>query len=121
MAEGDRSAGSAGGGVMITSVAERVAAGTAWLDENAPDWAHQIDLRTFDITDDCYCVLGQVFGRYWGSPVVVKADEYDDFGDETRARALGFCAALNTSATEDFDELQVEWLRVIADRQAAGS
>lgn len=45
----------------MTTIAERVAAGVAWLDQNRPGWVQRINLDTLDLGDPCQCVLGQEF------------------------------------------------------------
>ena len=43
---------------------EKIDAGVAWLDKRKPGWRTEIDLKTLDVSDCDYCVLGQVFGHY---------------------------------------------------------
>lgn len=45
----------------MSTVAERVSAGIALLDENVEGWRDKIDLATLDIRHTRKCVLGQVF------------------------------------------------------------
>jgi hypothetical protein len=45
----------------ITTVAERVALGVAWLDNVVPDWRVRVDPGSLDLDDPERCVLGQVF------------------------------------------------------------
>lgn len=98
-------------------VKERVASGVEWLDENRPDWVDQINLDKFDIGDGCLCVLGQLYGDYWDSPLIKKEYEGDHFGGDIRAYELGF----NIVGTSQMDELQQEWVAVISARKAAAS
>lgn len=51
------------------AIAERVARGAAWLDENYPTWWERIDLATLNIASCSDCVLGQVYTR------VIPAEE----------------------------------------------
>ena len=48
----------------MTTIAERVAAGAAFLDEHDPGWwradvDRAIDLRVFEMAEPEHCVLGQ--------------------------------------------------------------
>jgi hypothetical protein len=45
----------------VSTVAERVARGAAWLDEKYPQWFTKIDLSILDLGDCTQCVLGQVY------------------------------------------------------------
>jgi hypothetical protein len=81
----------------------RVLAGAAALDEKVPDWADRIDLKKFQIRNTDSCVIGQVFGTWWG----------DDFPADERYR-LGFNT---TEDNEDFDVLQRDWTVAIKERQ----
>lgn len=47
------------------TVAARVAAGAAWLDENRPGWEGSIDLETLDMQNSCRCILGQLDGDFY--------------------------------------------------------
>jgi hypothetical protein len=68
---------------MSTAIAERVAAGAAWLDEHRPGWVDRINLDTLDLSDTCKCVLGQEYGRF-----VLGDDLILDEGSESHL--LGF-------------------------------
>lgn len=45
----------------MSTTAERVARGAAWLDEKYPGWFNKIDLSILDLADCTQCVLGQVY------------------------------------------------------------
>lgn len=91
------------------TVADRVAAGAAWLDQRLPGWWRLIDLRQLDMWHSCRCVLGQLYGDYYTVQLQMA-----------QAIALGFDAHLVTEL--DFAELQEEWTRVIEERRIeAGS
>lgn len=55
----------------MISIAERVAAGAAWLDEHYPTWWEKIEISTLNVASCHHCVLGQV---YTGC---IPADEQD--------------------------------------------
>lgn len=94
---------------MSTSVAERVTAGAEWLDEHEPGWVERISVDRLDIANPFDCVLGQLYGNYWGAPLNLFNDE--DEGS-MRAAVLGFSG-------EEFDLLTVEWRALIKERVAA--
>lgn len=45
----------------MSTVAERVARGAAWLDQKYPQWFLSIDLSILDLSDCTQCVLGQIY------------------------------------------------------------
>jgi hypothetical protein len=94
---------------MVTvSIAERVAAGVAWLDAEVPDWWRDIRLDRLEMASCTRCVLGQVFGEYGDAPLG------DLFEQPLR---LGFNVSLANDFRE-FGELTAEWRRVIEERRA---
>lgn len=96
----------------MSTIEQRVQAGAAWLDENQPGWESKIDLDFLD-QSYCYeCVLGQVFGDYWDSPLVQNATS------STRLCALGFASkAFSTSL--GYKKLTQAWKDLISSRRAA--
>ena len=48
----------------MTTIAERVAAGAAFLDEHEPGWADRVNLKRLYIGSTCNCMLGQLRGEY---------------------------------------------------------
>lgn len=98
------------------TIAERVAAGAAWLDEHAPGWIGRIDVDHIRMSDCTRCILGQVYGSYWESPLIAEADPLDD-GDDV-AVPLGFQVA-DDEPWEGYDLLAKEWRRLILDRRGA--
>lgn len=46
----------------MSTIAERVSAGIALLDEKVPDWRERVSVEDFDIRSTYNCILGQVFG-----------------------------------------------------------
>lgn len=103
----------------MSTVAERVAAGAAFLDEHEPGWVDLIDLGRLDLNHACNCVLGQAFAdeSEWANRC------YDSGYDYARARFhllrggadLGFDTA---DDYEPYEPLAAEWKRVIAERRA---
>jgi hypothetical protein len=84
------------------SAADRVAAGTAWLDERVPHWWERVTLPEFNIADKCACVLGQVFRPDAEAYVDEHGDDLDpepimladDFGTGTKL-ASGYAWAVD--------------------------
>jgi hypothetical protein len=125
---------------MIT-IAERVAAGAAYLDKHDPGWwradaGRAIDLDSLQLDSGGMCVLGQrcpmeVYRRRpkaWMSPysaqaaalsgldATVNGGELDDW-----AADRGFDAAppADGSWGGEYDGLTAEWKRIITGRRAA--
>lgn len=102
----------------MSTIAERVARGAAWLDGVLPNWwkTHSLNLDDFDMADGCKCVVGQL------SPFA----EFDDAIDGAwmdlsfdAAHALGFSAGPAQSNALEYLDLQAEWRRIITERRAA--
>jgi hypothetical protein len=96
----------------MTTIDERVAAGSAWLDANRPGWWQRINLDTLDLGDPCECVLGQEDGNYW--------DTAPDLGGD--AAVLGF----NTrpwcrDPDQELAGLEAAWRTLIQARRDADS
>jgi hypothetical protein len=119
------------------SVADRVAAGVAYLDRLVADpnwWVGDIDVDRLDINHCHNCVLGQIYGDYHCAPIFTGFD-----AQEARATAeeLGFIAAgINIAdyplsqvdalprylervyqQSIEMDALTTQWCHVIAQRQ----
>jgi hypothetical protein len=112
----------------VSTIAERVAAGAAWLDEHEPGWVDRIDTDRLDLSSRCRCVLGQL-----EMPLLAAADADDAFeiGVERRQLSiyttslLGFDRCpwglpIQTYAeTEaEYDQLTAAWRELIATRRA---
>ncbi len=98
----------------MTAIAERVAAGAAFLDEHDPGWDRDVDLATLDLSDCGNCVFGQL------------QDGYDDglieFGlSDQRATELGFAEAGFLNSDCDYPALTAEWRKIITARREAAS
>ena len=114
---------------MTTDIAEtvtiavRVAAGAALLDERKPGWWQQVETVQLETQSSSCCVLGQVFGRYsagrraLGSSSLMGMDDH-----ETVARGFavtGDEGPVWKPETAEYALLDAEWKRVISERQAA--
>jgi hypothetical protein len=108
----------------VSTIAERVAAGAALLDEHIPDWwrDHNIDLSRFEMSEEKCCVVGQLSPQRDYQRAV---DEHWLDLTTDAARALGFLAQQSWPDTDDddvmaeYDELQHAWVVVITERRAA--
>lgn len=132
----------------MTTIAERVAAGAAFLDEHDPDWwrpdaERAIDLSTLRLSSPRSCVLGQrcpaealeafIIARY-SRPLedVWYAEDYQFWG---QAHSLSGIPVISpddlvawsgtlgfnspTGDGDEYDGLTAEWVRVIEQRRAA--
>jgi hypothetical protein len=137
------------GGDLVSTIAERVALGAAFLDEHDPEWwradvERAIDLDRLDLGDAGLCILGQrcplelaaAFCARW--PEVKWDDELDAAYSAylVELTGLGYVAhdldsradlarwgdEHGFSASEDFlsyPELTAEWARIIRERRSA--
>jgi hypothetical protein len=114
------------------TVEERVARGAAWLDEREPGWwlPGRFNLSEFNIVQPCHCVMGITFrraiqgapwqsGYHYGRSLLDQDDDgYSgsayDVAVELGFDALGFVGG---TTSRDFELLQLEWNRVIYQRQ----
>lgn len=107
------------------TVAERVAAGVAWLDQHDPGWWREdaqgrgephesgpIDLGRLLMRNPCRCVLGFRWGHFGEAPIGIAESVALGFDAEDRDGRAG-------SAERDYEALGVEWERVITDRREA--
>ena len=128
--------------MSAATIAERVAAGAAYLDEHDPEWwradvERAINLGKLDMATGDVCVLGQrcpleTLERYLG--YAIEDDDEREFGYhayatrlnggfsdredmETWAVAHGFNRPFGNLPSE-YDDLTAEWKRVITDRRA---
>lgn len=92
------------------TIAERVAAGAAWLDAEQPGWVDRIDLDRLNLASSCRCILGQLFNDYF------KVGLHPN-----RKEAMGFQVITGDPYTE-YEQLEAAWIALIEDRRivAAG-
>lgn len=91
-------------------MAQRVAAGAAWLDANLPDWEARIDLERLDLSEAKLCILGQLFGDY-GNKASRNA-RFSDKGLESGNRGFN-------TYSGGYEPLTAEWRHLIEARRAA--
>jgi hypothetical protein len=95
-------------GCTMSTIAERVAAGAAWLDEHEPGWRQRIDWDRLDLGNCTRCIGGQLAGVYLA---FLRRHDLDS----EAAHLLGF--TLMGSGC-DFDQLTATWRRLIDTRRA---
>lgn len=98
------------------TVAERVAAGAALLDEKMPGWHARIRLPELNLGSECQCVLGQVYGHYLTGLKALWPER------EFESRACGFMWLYDPETgdedADDIEALDAEWRRVIEARRS---
>lgn len=126
------------------TIADRVANGARWLDENFPGWEQRIDVGTLDLSEKDNCICGQVFEReakvagiaygfnYAKQTLFGEANSwisgYFPYDGDDRAEKvsvlLGFDTDLEDRMADNWDdrdrpyrELQEEWLKLLASRR----
>lgn len=116
---------------MTGTIAERVAAGAAFLDAHDPGWDQRIDLGQLDLHSPCQCVLGQLaVGLSLWSDILTHFDLRRDWerGPRPADTDLGFNAfdsdgddedAALAQETEEYETLTAEWRALIEARRAA--
>jgi hypothetical protein len=92
----------------MSTIAERVAAGAAWLDEHEPGWRQRIDRDKLDLGNCVRCIGGQLAGIY-----VAFLRRHDLTAGA--AVPLGFNLP---GIGEDYDELTATWRQLIATGRA---
>lgn len=98
---------------MTLTHAERVANGVQYLMDTHKGgliWLDLIDIDKLDMVSPGWCVIGQVFGSYWGWSSTSNVDPQGQ-------RELGFEAEYDRGNEcmdwNDYDALQAEWTRVL--------
>jgi hypothetical protein len=97
---------------METTLAERVAAGASWLDQNQSGWEERIDPVRLDLSDAEDCILGQLYGGFYYAPVELDATYRYGFDIDTRSAAHG-------RSIDRFDQLTEAWRQLLAERGCA--
>jgi len=105
----------------MSTVAERVAAGVKYLDSVLPEWRNKVSVNTFNIRSSEDCVLGHLFKSNAEDNSEFYSDGFDyglrNYVGHDRLVEFGFDVPGSSLATEDaeYNELQQEWERVLAD------
>ena len=103
---------------MPDNVAERVARGSALLDEKMPGWDRRIDLDRLDLMSSCRCILGQLHLAAEDDPYLEGLAAVGiDYYTENDAR-FGF-NTWDAEGNDAFLDLEYEWKRVITERRPA--
>lgn len=104
----------------MATIAERVAAGMAFLDDVFPGWEHKINLEVLDLSDCAACVIGQVAGGdaedgLWSMNLpddVMKRAKYESW-----PTAFGFNVQPGSSiVSRRYANLTAGWRRAIRAR-----
>lgn len=83
-----------------------IARGVAALNQTVPNWHERVSLHDLDMMHPHRCVLGQVFGHYYGDRAFDLCVRYDDLAfrnHQDRAVHLGF------DTIRDYAQLTDEW------------
>ena len=119
---------------MSAAITEAVQAGAALLDDKRPGWESEIKLDKLNLRDSRSCILGQLYGSYFGNlrEITPDSDEYTQFdAREAFAQRHGFAIQYNrdeigvsaytsfADRTAIWDELQAAWVGLIEERRAA--
>ncbi|HEV2376203.1 MAG TPA: hypothetical protein VGS19_29040 [Streptosporangiaceae bacterium] len=103
---------------MTATIAERVAAGAAFLDTRDSGWWQRIDLEHLDLGDGCRCILGQLLDDY-------ISVEYVHFRHARHAYGLGYPETTDLGFDADpdgpddeFEQLTAAWAALIASRRS---
>lgn len=107
-----------------TTIAERVAAGAAWLDEHEPGWVDLIDLDKLNLASGCRCILGQLesprLDPDYDPPDTAYVEALDHYG-VADPDGLGFNvepALPRQIRHEQFQALTAAWRELIQQRRA---
>lgn len=114
------------GGDLVSTIAERVTAGAAWLDATRPGWDQLVDLGRLDMQSACLCVLGQVFAAAADDAGYIYGFDYAarmllEGNDD--AFASGFTCDYSLPSwperEADFGALDGAWRELISRRRAS--
>lgn len=103
------------------TIAERVAAGAAFLDQAEPGWRQHIDIDRLDLASPCRCVLGQLeIALHSEGPEDDGAfsDALFRYGIAFEEWALGFNAG-HEGRNVEFPQLTAAWRELIQARREA--
>jgi hypothetical protein len=95
---------------------KNVKRGAALLDREQPGWRDQIDLSTLNLSNGCFCVLGQVFGLYEeGLCFLWNTDVFYDSSTAENAVEHGFTIDISRMPFRDEEDawraLQEAWVK----------
>lgn len=101
------------------TIAERVQAGAALLDEKRPGWDQEIDLDTLALESECLCVLGQLFGKFaYGLDVLKLPRSYVAPGSEIVPYGFDLSRDMDRDL---YPSLNDAWKALITARREAAS
>ena len=87
--------------------------GAKLLDEKSPGWAKRVHLRSIDMSDPFYCVLGQRYGTYSDGLLELNLESREEISH-------GFLVSFSERVLfGGWDKLQAAWIALIKERKAA--
>jgi hypothetical protein len=108
---------------------EAAARGAAWLDEQCPNWANEINLDRLNLASATFCVLGQTAKCLLGQPNPRKSamrGGYDEVRYRHPAADTGKWALKNGFAPDTWEDwgtaaemLTIAWRELIRERLEA--
>ncbi len=106
------------------TVRQRVARGVAYLDKTQPGWFKKINLKNFEISNTCQCIIGQVFKRHkptdtngWDSPFSTGVKRLAL--TEHQLTIYGFDRDCDCDGYDDYEVLQKYWLLALEEKLRA--
>ena len=105
----------------MSTIAERVAAGEAFLDEYDPSWwradvGRAIDPGVLDVASGCWCPLGQRYGSF---ATGLHATGLAGLADCARFGFLWEASSSREVIDAEIDALNAQWRHVITARREA--
>jgi len=108
----------------------RIERGVALLDFVDPKWYRKIDPAKFDLEDGSMCVLGHVYGDYFGAlremadNVVTAAVQKLKFTEQPNVNEIGGRLdgrhyGFETSGNASYERMGQTWLAIVRQRKAA--
>lgn len=80
--------------------------GIAWLNMNVPAWRTQLDVDRLNMSNDCHCILGQLYGSFRSA-----LTQLNDPEDSTFVVDHGF----DITTGGYFGDLEDEWRLQLGD------
>jgi hypothetical protein len=105
----------------LLTAEQRVALGVIHMDENYPGWRSKIDVSRLNVASTEDCIFGQVLGGYYRQDndlSVIYRCGFDAVFSGTRASEHGIDFTkyedADSPAVSQYEDLQAEWLKVLA-------